>query len=372
MFNGLYQTNGLKPDLLFSTSIKFIIVGFLSIVVLFSISLNNWSLAANGQQTTSPSSHGKVFVMYAASLVNTFEDSLGPTFQSKTGYMYTGEARGSVQIANMIIDGQRTPDVFVSAGTIPIMKLMMNNSDSTPDGGNKPHSLLAKWLVKFASAELVIAYSPNSRFDVDLDKAKRGEIPWYQVLSEPGFKFGRTDPELDPKGYYMIIAAKLSNLYYNDPTIDQKILGDDINPKQLFPEETLRTTLETGQLDAIAAYKHEAIARGLPYITLPPEINLANPAYSYIYERGSYTLHTGQTIYGEPVYFAVTITETVKNSDGAISFIKFLLSTDGQHLLKSQGLNYIKRPVVEGNIDKIPSSIRNIILAAQKNNQEDN
>jgi molybdate/tungstate transport system substrate-binding protein len=354
-----------------STSIKFVVIAFLSIVILLSIFLNSRSIFANGQQTTSysSSSQGKVFVMYAASLVKTFEDILGPSFQNKTGYKYTGEARGSVQIANMITDGQRTPDVFVAAGTVPIMKLMMNNGNNNPDAGSiqPPHSLLAQWLVKFASAEMVIAYSPNSHYHVDLDKAKRGEIPWYHVLSEPGFKFGRTDPELDPKGYYMIIAAKLSNLYYHDPTIKQKILGDDDrNPKQVFAEETLITTLETGQLDAIAAYKHEAIPKGLPYITLPPQINLANPTYSDFYKRASYTLqHTGQTIYGESVYFAVTIPRTVKNSDGAISFVKFLLSADGQHILQSQGLNHIQKPIFEGNMDKIPSAIRNIMTLAE-------
>jgi ABC-type molybdate transport system substrate-binding protein len=353
-----------------STSIKFVVIAFLSIVILLSIFLNSRSIFANGQQTTSSSSssQGKVFVMYAASLVKTFEDSLGPSFHNKTGYKYTGEARGAIQIANMIIDEQRTPDVFVAAGTVPIMKLMMNNGNNNPDAGSiqPPHSLLAQWLVKFASAEMVIAYSPNSHYHVDLDKAKRGEIPWYHVLSEPGFKFGRTDPELDPKGYYMIIAAKLSNLYYHDPTIEQKILGnDDRNPKQLFPEETLRTTLEIGQLDAIAAYKHEAVARSLPYITLPPQINLANPTYFDFYKRSSYTLqHTGQTIYGEPIYFAVTIPRTVKNSDGAISFVKFLLSADGQHILQSQGLNYIRKPAIEGNIDKIAPAIRNIMTLA--------
>ena len=122
----------------------------------------------------------------------------------------------------------------------------------------------------------VIPYSPTSHFHLNLDKAKKGEIPWYQVLSQPGFKFGRTDPELDPKGYYMIIAAKLANIYLKDQTIKQRILGEDRNPKQIFPEETLTTTLETGQLDAMAAYKHEAIAKGLSYITLPSQINLAN------------------------------------------------------------------------------------------------
>ena len=67
----------------------------------------------------------------------------------------------------------------------------------------------------------------------------------------------------------MILTAKLANLYYNDSGIKQRILGDDRNPKQIFPEEILRTILEQGQLDAVAAYKHEAIARGLPYIILP-------------------------------------------------------------------------------------------------------
>ena len=69
----------------------------------------------------------------------------------------------------MIIDGQRKPDVFVSAGTIPIMKLMNNNNA----GDNQQQQPLAQWLVKFASAEMVIAYSPSSKFHLDLDKAKK-------------------------------------------------------------------------------------------------------------------------------------------------------------------------------------------------------
>jgi molybdate/tungstate transport system substrate-binding protein len=157
--------------------------------------------------THAQASKDKVFVMYAASLIKTFEETLGPSFQEETGYIYDGEPRGSVQIANMIIDGLRTPDVFVSADTIPIKKLMDNT---------KP---FADWFVRFSSAEMVIAYSPNSHFFSDLEKARNGGIPWYQVLSKQDFKFGRTDPELDPKGYYMIITAELANLHYNNSGI---------------------------------------------------------------------------------------------------------------------------------------------------------
>jgi molybdate/tungstate transport system substrate-binding protein len=330
----------------------------LAIVIVFSIFIDiRWIAIATKDllQQQISFNQGKVYVMYAASLLKTFENIFGPSFQKETGFTYEGEARGSVQVANMIIDRLREPDVFVSAGAIPIMKLMNNSSEDDDDKFS-----LAQWLVKFASAELVIAYSPNSRFYDELEKARVGEIPWYEVLSEQSLRFGRTDPELDPKGYYMIITAKLSNIYYNDSTIKQRTLGNDRNPRQIFPEETVKTILEQGQLDAVAAYKHEAVARGLPYIILPSEINLADPAFSDFYRHASYTLGTGQAVFGEPIYFSFTIPETVKNLNGAISFGSFLLSTKGKDILEKQGLNYVK-PIVEGNTKKIPSSIKNLI-----------
>ncbi len=312
-------------------------------------------IATAASSTNSPQlQKNPVSVMYAASLLKTFEESLGPAFEADTGYPYQAEARGSVQIANMILDGLRRPDVFVSAGTVPIMKLM-NVTDP-----------LADWLVKFGAAEMVIAYSPNSRFFNDLEKARTGEIPWYEVLSNPDLKFGRTDPELDPKGYYMIIAAELANKYYNDSGIKQRILGEDRNPTQIFPEETLKTILEQGQLDAVAAYKHEAVARGLPYITLPPEINLVDPMFTNFYKTASYSLENGngQTVFGGPIFFSFTIPNTVKNLDGATSFAMFILSEDGRSILEEQGLSAI-RPEIMGEKELVPTNITSILATVQ-------
>ena len=317
--------------------------------MIFSIIVLSPGLLPSIFTSQAQESKGKVFVIYAASLIKTFEETLGPSFQEETGYVYDGEPRGSVQIANMILDGFRKPDFFVSAGTVPIKRLMNN---TTP---------FADWLIKFGSAEMVIAYSPNSSFFNDLEKARIGEMPWHEVLSKQGFKFGRTDPELDPKGYYMIITAELANLFYNDSGIKQRIMGDDKNPRQLFPEEILKTILEQGQLDAVAAYKHEAMSRGLPHITLPPQINLADPKYIDLYKKGSYTLENGgQNVYGEPIYFSFTIPTTVRNVNGAIAFGDYLLSTNAKGILKGEGLNPIK-PLLEGEIAKIPSPIRSII-----------
>ena len=321
--------------------ILFVIIGLCSVHLLGEFSSAKGSVTGGNQD--------KVFVMYAGSLVKIFEDVLGPAFQSESGYPYVGEGKGSVQVSNLIKDGLRTPDVFVSAGTVPMTRLM----NTTPP--------IVDWLLKFGSAEIVIAYSPNSPHFGDLEKARMGEIPWYEVVSQDGFKFGRTDPELDPKGYYGIITAELANSYYNDSSIKNRIFGEDRNPKQIFPEETLKTVLETGSLDAVIAYKHEAISRDLPYITLPNEINLGDPTYSDFYKHANYTLQADQkTIYGEPVDFSITIPKTVKNMEGAISFVNFVISKNGSQLLESQGLNPINI-TSEGNTDDIPLSIKEAI-----------
>jgi ABC-type molybdate transport system substrate-binding protein len=289
-----------------------------------------------------------VSVMYAGSLVKIMEQVVAPSFHNQTGYNFIGEGKGSVQISNMILDGFRTPDVFISADTLPIEKII--NHDPP----------LAQWLVKFASAELVIAYNPNSPFAADLEKAAKGEIPWYKVLEENGFKFRRTDPELDPKGYYTVMAAKLANIFYNDSTIKNKIFGADRNPEQIYPEEVLRSILDTGQIDAIAAYKHEAVSRGLPYITLPPHINLGDSRYSNFYNQASYIIHSNQTITGNPIFFSYTIPTTVRNTDGAIALANYLISIQGKIVLSQVGLNPIKA-VVQGDLNSLPPAIKAMI-----------
>jgi molybdate/tungstate transport system substrate-binding protein len=289
-----------------------------------------------------------VSVMYAGSLVNVFENEIKLAFQNLTGYNFIGEGKGSVQISNMILDGFRKPDVFVSADTTPIKRLIN-------------HSLpLANWLVKFGSAELVIAYNPQSPFTSDLVKASNGKISWYKVLEKEGLKFGRTDPELDPKGYYTVIAAKLANIYYNDSTIKDKILGEDRNKEQILPEEILKSILDSGQIDATAAYKHEAIAKGLPYIKLPDQINLSEPNYTNFYNKVSYKLGNGETISGNPIFFSFTIPNTVENIEGAMSFVKFLLSENGKKILEKVGLNPIG-PIIQGDTHQIKPEIFSLI-----------
>ena len=100
------------------------------------------------------------------------------------------------------------------------------------------------WYVAFAQSPLVIGYNASSEFAADF-KTK----PWYQVLSEPGIKIGRTDPKLDPKGALTLALMKQAETFYKSPGLSQKVLGAPDNPAQVLPEETLVGRLQSGQLD---------------------------------------------------------------------------------------------------------------------------
>ena len=288
-----------------------------------------------------------VNVLYAGSLLSVMEQGLGPAFVTAS-YDYKGEGHGSVQNANFVIDGQRFPDIFISAGLPPIQMLFNNNPP------------LAKWYITFAADEIVIAYSNKSRFLDQFEKASQGLVSWYQVLANPEVRFLRTDPEQDPKGYYMIIVARLADLYYGNSTISSSILRGTRNPTQLRPEEILRTLLESGECDAIPLYKHEAVERRLPFISLPPSINLGSLSYADNYKSATYRLQNNRTVFGEPIVFAVTMPTTANNLAGAVRFVQFLLSDVGQQILRVHGFSPVQF-TAGGQKDAIPPEITTAI-----------
>src|SRR6266567_2983189 len=179
-----------------------------------AIGLANAPLPAKGS--------GTVLVLYAGSLVATMENGVGPAAGKALGYEFQGESKGSVALANEIKDKLRQPDVFISADPT------VNDSLAGAKNGD-----LADWYVVWARTSMVIGYSPRSRFAAQLDQAKAGRTPWYQVLKSPGFKLGRTDPQLDPKGYRTIFMMDLAEQYYKQPGLRQDLLGANDNVDQV-------------------------------------------------------------------------------------------------------------------------------------------
>lgn len=263
--------------------------------------------------TALPHGSGAVNVLYAGSLVNLMEKQVGPAFHQATGYTVTGFSGGSDALVSQIKGKVHAGDVFISASTAPNAELTgASNGD------------WVSWYATFATAPLVIGYNPNSHFAADI-KSK----PWYQVITEPGFRLGRTDPKTDPKGKLTATALATAAKAQNLPALTT-IANSTSN---VFPEETLVGRLQAGQLDAGFFYSSEATAANIPTVPV-----------------------TGQSL---KATYTVTVLNHAPNSSGAQAFVQYLLGSQGQATLKKDGFDLITPPKVTGT--GVPAPIQGVI-----------
>ncbi len=296
------------------------------------------------------SSEEAVSVLYAGSLAGVMENGVGPAFTHATGIAYQGEAQGSLAGARMIRDKLRVPDVYISADPAVNERVLMGAAN-----GN-----LVNWYLTVAASQLVLGYNPASKFAAKIEDARAGRITWYELLETPGFRFGRGDPSIDPKGYRTIFMFDLAGTFYQRPEIP-KLLGEPRNPAQVYPEIVLLARLEAGEFDAAIFYKHEAVAHRLPYLTLPPQINLGDQNFAASYAQESYDSPAGEHVVGAPILFTITIPATVRHETAALAFTKFVLSSDA--LLTQNGFTTVSHQV-GGDAGLVPAELRGFITGA--------
>lgn len=293
-----------------------------------------------------------VSVLYAGSLATAMENGIGAAFSKETGHAYKGEAQGSLGGARMIHDHLRSPDIFISADPTVNETVLMGDKN-----GN-----FVSWFATLAASQLVIAYNPKSQFADKFQAAADDKIPWYEVLQIPGVRFGRGDPTTDPKGYRTLFLFDLAGKHYQKPEIP-RLLGDALNPAQVFPEIVLLARVETGQFDAGVFYKHEVVAHKLPFITLPREINLSDPKFASLYAEASYRLPSGEQVRGAPIIFTITIPTTVSHPEAAQAFARFLLSSS--KLLEEFGFGTIEHQI-GGDRAQVPAELSGLCPGAYK------
>jgi len=329
-------------------SFRFSVAGCL--VLLMGMLLAACGSGSTPTSTVAPKS--KVSVAYAGSLVNLMEKKVGPAFTQATGYPYVGEGKGSSALANEIKGKLSFPDVFISASPA------VNTTLMGAANGN-----YVSWYAPFIRSSLVIGYNPNGKFAADFRAVSSGSKSWYQVLEEPGIRIGRTDPALDPKGVRTIIMTELAQTYYNQPGLSSKILGASSNTGQIFPEEELVARLTSGQLDAGFFYLNEATDASIPYVTLPTQINMGDPTLNSTYARATYTdPKTGAVTKGSAIVYTITVLNSSKNQAGAIAFVQFLFSSQGQVFFTNDGLSAVT-PKVSGDATAVPSQLQSLFTA---------
>ncbi|MGH3096343.1 MAG: extracellular solute-binding protein [Streptosporangiales bacterium] len=260
----------------------------------------------------STSAGGRVNVLNAGSLENAVEGDLGHRFAKATPYDFRGYSAGSSTLANQIKGKVRQGDVFISAD--PVVN---------KDLRGKRNGDWADWWATFAKSPLVIGYNAKSKFADEL-KSK----PWYEVLSQPGIRIGRTDPKLDPKGEFTVQALKKAEKAYNRPQLSKKVLGNST----VFPETDLVGRLQAGQLDAGFFYSGEVDELNIPSVDLGK-------------------VDVGAT-------YTVTVLNHAPNRPGAVAFASYLLGGKGSAILKDHGFDVVTDATVSGSKSHVPRQLR--------------
>lgn len=279
-------------------------------------------------------------VAYAGSMGSLMEGPLKSSAAQALKLELHGRAQGSSALAQLITGGSIRPDVFISVTPSPMLTVLRAGK--------------AEIAVPIARTEMVIAYSPKSKFaekfaiaartagseilgavspGIKHDRRPAPAIAWWQLLQEPGLRFGRTDPVTDPQGRNIIFTMMLAAKIYKQPGLAEKILGPTIDPQQIFTEPTVQARLQSGELDAASAYKTQPGPFNLPYITLPAEINLSGEHVHIDHPEISLTVN-GKTYQPEPLIFYAAALKDAPNKQAAAAFVNWLTGAEAQAIFR--------------------------------------
>jgi molybdate/tungstate transport system substrate-binding protein len=257
-------------------------------------------------------------VAYAGSMGSLMEGPLKTAAAQALKLELHGRAQGSNALAQLIVGGSIRPDVFISITPSPMLTVL--------------HAAKAESAVPIARTEMVIAYSPKSKFAEKFARAAEGKANWWEVLQEPGLRFGRTDPVTDPQGRNIIFTLILAEKLLRRPGLAAKILGPTINPQQIFTEPTVQARLQSGELDAASAYKIQPGPFNLPFVTLQPEINLSGEHVHADHPEISLTVN-GKTYQPEPLIFYAAALKDAPNKNAAV-FVGWLTGAEAQAIFR--------------------------------------
>lgn len=307
-------------------------------------------------------------VIYAGSLIVPFEE-IKKQFESKHPKIKVEmEGHGSIQAIRHVTDLKKQADVLAVADYSLIPDLMYED--------------YADWLIRFATNQIVIAYTGRSKYAGEINSNN-----WYEILSRPEVKFGFSNPYTDACGYRTFMVIQLAEIYYREPKLVDRLISANFTPSittqkdndhytvfipgAIKPKETkihirggsiqVLSLLETGIIDYAFEYKSVALQHGLKFIELPPRINLGSPGSENFYNRvkvkfgfSRFTRVSSEQT-GKTIFYALTIPKNSRHKASAEEYVRFVIGPEGKKILQT-----CKHPVIPpqtDNPEKCPAQL---------------
>jgi molybdate/tungstate transport system substrate-binding protein len=258
---------------------------------------------------------GDVDVFSAGSLDTLMTKSVGPAFHAATGYTLVDTSHSSGTLEADIKNRVAVADVFVSASPADDTGLMGSSNGDW-----------ISWYGSFAASPEVLGYYPKSKFAKDLQT-----MPWYKVITMPGFRLGRTDPSQDPGGVLAAEALNETATAQHLPAL--KTLATE--QSDVYSEDPEEADIQTGQLDGAFMYEADANSQDSPYVKL-----------------------TGTNLSGD---YTIALIKNAPHEAAAEAFIKFLLGPTGQAEMKADNFEIVSPAKVTGT--GVPSSLSSLFTS---------
>lgn len=289
-----------------------------------------------------------ITVFHAGSLKVPFSQ-IEKAFEEKyPQYDVVREGSGSRAAARKIAEEGRNADVMASADYKVIDNLLIPK--------------FAKFNAQFSTNEMVIAFTKNAKYADEINSKN-----WPEIFLRDDVKVGHSNPNMDPCGYRAMLVTKLAEDYYNIPNFYDKLFSygksytideEDMKKVVVKPKESeLLKLLEEDKYDYLYIYKSVAEQHHLKYVTLPKEVSLKDNEFEEFYKSATFDIDGKKpnsfiTKKGDAMVYGITIIENKKlplNKEGAIKFVNFVLSDEGQKIMIKNGQGVINPPMISGD-----------------------
>ena len=257
----------------------------------------------------------KVIIFQAGSLTVPLAEIEKQFESANPGIDVQREAGGSTQMARMISELNKPADIMASADYKVIDKTLIPAK--------------ADWNIRFASNQLVLCYTQQSRYAGEIN-----DHNWYEILARKDVVWGHSDPNLDPCGYRSLMVLQLAEKYYKVPGLYDRLIANrpqkNVRPKSV----ELVAMLKTGNMDYAWEYLSVAVQHDLKYVKLDDHINLGNYTLDEYYQQSSVKV-TGNkpgtwiTRVGQSCTYGITLIKDSPNRSEAIKFLEFMLAPNG-------------------------------------------
>ncbi len=311
-----------------------------------------------------------VKISHAGSLAYPF-NNLESSFENKNENVdIQRQAHGSVDAVRQVTELDKKMDIIGVADYTLIPNMMIDE--------------YTDWFARFAKNEYTIAYTEESSYSDEINSDN-----WYEVLNRDDVRFGFSNPNADPAGYRSQMVIKLAEMHYGEDNIYENLISQNSNfemkeknnkyvlemPKtsdinvnsdkiMLRSKETdLLSGLEGGQIDYLFIYGSVASQHDHHMVDLPTEIDLSSVEFSDTYGNVGVNIAGGDTVYGKPIVYGLTIPNNAPNPDRAVEVIKYLLSEEGDEIMSNAGQPHIS-PAVVNDIEAVPEELSDLVTEA--------